>query len=103
MQGNGLWPMFAFGFAGIFILTQMHGLGWSRLVRWLVAALYVAAAIFIYSSRGWTLSNEIVRIPVIEYLLVFILAGLIALGLWIGGRFSKRVQPLELISEKKTV
>ncbi len=26
-QGNGLWPMFFFGFAAIFLLTQMHGLG----------------------------------------------------------------------------
>jgi hypothetical protein len=61
-QGQGLWPMFAFGFAGIFILTQMHGLGWSRLVRWLVAGLYMAAALIVYSSRGWVQLNEIVRI-----------------------------------------
>ena len=27
MQGNGIWPMFAFGFGGIFVVTQMHGLG----------------------------------------------------------------------------
>ena len=27
MQGNGIWPMFLFGFAGIFVITQMHGLG----------------------------------------------------------------------------
>jgi hypothetical protein len=71
---------------------------------WLCGAgLYVAAAIFIYNARGWALSNEIVRIPVIEYLQVFVLAGLIALGLWIGGRFSKRAQPVESISERKTV
>jgi hypothetical protein len=25
--GQRLWPMFMFGFAGIFIVTQMHGLG----------------------------------------------------------------------------
>jgi len=99
-QGQGLWPMFAFGFAGIFILTQMHGLGWSRLVRWLVGGLYVAAALFIYSGRGWVQLNEIVRIPVIEYLLVFVLAGLIALGLWIAGRFRKQPSMARLESEK---
>ena len=33
MQGEGMWPMFAFGFGGIFVITQMHGLGWSRPVR----------------------------------------------------------------------
>jgi hypothetical protein len=95
--------MFAFGFAGNFILTQMHGLGWSRRVRWLVAGLYVVATLFIYSSRGWVQLNEIVRIPVIEYLLVFVLAGLIALGLWIGSRFFKQARPVELISERKNL
>lgn len=25
-QGNGMWPMFFFGFAGLVVLTQMHGL-----------------------------------------------------------------------------
>jgi len=102
-QGQGLWPMFAFGFAGIFILTQMHGLGWSRLVRWLVAGMYVAAAVIIYSSRGWIQLNEIIRIPLIEYLLVFVLAGLIALGLWIAGRFRKQFSTMELISEKQRI
>ncbi len=92
--------MFAFGFAGIFILTQMHGLGWSRLVRWLVAGFILAAALFIYSSRGWVQLNEIIRIPVIEYLLVFVLAGLIALGLWIAGRFRKAPAIVQVISEK---
>jgi hypothetical protein len=99
-QGQGLWPMFAFGFAGIFILTQMHGLGWSRLARWLVACLYIAAAVFIYSSRGWVQLNEIIRIPVIEYLLVFVLAGLVALGIWIAGRLRKGAGNLQLVSEE---
>ena len=103
MQGNGLWPMFAFGFAGIFILTQMHGLGWSRRVRVLVAGMYVAAALFIYSSRGWSQLNEIIRIPLIEYLLVFVLAGLIALGLWLAVIFRKQAKPIELITERKNV
>jgi hypothetical protein len=99
-QGQGLWPMFAFGFAGIFILTQMHGLGWSRLVRWLVAGFYIAAALFVYSGRGWVQLNEIIRIPVIEYLLVFVMAGLIALGIWIAGLFRERPGTVQLISEK---
>jgi hypothetical protein len=99
-QGQGLWPMFAFGFAGIFILTQMHGLGWSRTVRWLVGGVYIACALLVYSSRGWVQLNEIVRIPVIEYLLVFVLAGLIALGLWIAGRFRRQPAAVQLISEK---
>jgi hypothetical protein len=101
MQGNGIWPMFAFGFAGIFLLTQMHGLGWSRWVRWLVTGVYVAGALLVYSSRGWVQLNEIVRIPLIEYLLVFVLAGLVALGIWIADRFRRQpAQAARLISEE---
>ncbi|MDF1514353.1 MAG: hypothetical protein P1S60_11145 [Anaerolineae bacterium] len=33
MQGNGMWPMFFFGFGGLFILTQMHGLKLRAWVR----------------------------------------------------------------------
>ena len=41
MQGNRMWPMFAFGFGfgGIFVITQMHGLSWPRWVRGAVPAL----------------------------------------------------------------
>ncbi len=83
MQGNGIWPMFAFGFGGIFIITQMHGLGLSRLTRLALVFVYVAAALWVYSERGWANLNEIIRIPVIDYVAVLILAGLIWLGLWL--------------------
>lgn len=82
-QGNGLWPMFAFGFGGIFIITQMHGLGWSRLTRWAWAGAYVLAVLWIYSQAGWARLNEVVRIPVIDYVLVFLLGWLIGGGLWL--------------------
>ena len=102
MQGNNIWPMFAFGFGGIFILTQMHGLSLPRWLKWVFAGLFVGGAMLVYSSRGWAQMNEIVRIPVIEYLLVFVLAGLVALGIWITDRFHKQpMSAVELISEKK--
>ncbi len=95
MQGNGLWPMFFFGFAGIFVITQMYGLGLSRTARLGIFAAYAAAALWIYSERGWAQLNEIVRIPLIEYLLVFILTALFAAGLWLARRLRRRlpVQP----------
>jgi hypothetical protein len=40
---------------------------------------------------GWSRLNEIVRIPVIEYLSVLVLAGLIGLGLFIARRFRTEV------------
>ncbi len=82
MQGEGMWPMFAFGFGGIFVITQMHGLRWPRWVRGLVLAGYVAGVLAVYGALGWERLAEVVRIPFIDYAAVFALAGLIggALG-----------------------
>lgn len=87
MQGNGIWPMFAFGFGGVFIMTQMHGLGLSRRWKGFLMAIYIGAVLVVYSDRGLAQLNEIIRIPVIDYLAVLILAGLIGLGLNIADRF----------------
>lgn len=76
-QGEGMWPMFAFGFAGIFVITQMHGLGWSRPVRALVLGAYVAGVLAVYAPLGWGRLNEVLRIPLIDYAAVFALAALI--------------------------
>jgi len=76
MQGNNLWPMFAFGFAGIFVITQMHGLGQPCWAKWAIFAIFATSALWIYSGRGWVAMNKILRIPLIEYLAMFILAGI---------------------------
>ncbi len=89
-QGNGIWPMFFFGFAGIFVITQMHGLGLSIRTRWLILAGYIAAILVVYSERGWALVNEVFRIPVIDYVLVFAIAGILALALRLYGRLARR-------------
>jgi hypothetical protein len=101
MQGSGIWPMFAFGFAGIFILTQMHGLGFSRWLKWVLTGIFLGGAVVVYSSRGWAQLNEIIRIPLIEYLLVFVLAGLVALCIWIAERLRGQASTPPLISEKQ--
>lgn len=88
VQGNGLWPMFFFGFAGIFVITQMHGLGLRRWHKIAFFAIYAGAALWVYSQRGWAQLNEIIRIPLIEYILVFALALLVGGGLWIARRLS---------------
>jgi len=93
MQGNGIWPMFAFGFAGLLVITQMHGLGLPRWSKWGIVALFVGSALWVYSDRGLAQLNEIIRIPVIEYLAVFVLAGLIWLGLWLAGIVRERLVP----------
>ncbi len=90
LQGNNLWPMFFFGFGGIFVITQMWGLSLSRWARWAILALYVGLVVLVYSGRGLAAVNEIIRIPLIEYLAAFVFAGLIGLGLWIARRFQGR-------------
>ena len=74
---QGLWPMFLFGFLGIFIITQMHGLGLGSKTKLGLLGLYCASAVATYSWLGFDRLNEIVRIPLIEYLAVLILAGLL--------------------------
>ena len=79
-QGTGLWPMFAFGFSGVFVLTQMHGLGWGSRLRQAVAACWIVGVVATYlvldRASEW---HEITRIPVLDYAVV----GLIALGFWL--------------------
>lgn len=87
-QGNGLWPMFFFGFAGIFVITQMYGLPLKPWMRWTILAVYLASAAAVYSQVGWARLNEIVRIPLIEYLAVALLALIFAGGLWVARRLT---------------
>ena len=97
-QGADLWQMFAFGFGAMFAVTQMHGLNLSRLTRWVIGLGYAAAAIVVFNTN-WANLNTIIRIPFIEYLIAFIMAGLIALGIWSADRFKKNnPQPTPLSS-----
>jgi hypothetical protein len=84
-QGADIWQMFAFGFGAMFIVTQMHGLNISRLTRWLIGLGYATAVIVVYNA-DWAKLNEIIRIPFIEYLVAFLMAGLVALGIWMYDR-----------------
>lgn len=95
MQGNGIWPMFFFGFTGIFVITQMHGLGLSLKTRIGLLAAYIAAVLFVYSQRGWGMLNEILRIPLIDYLAVIVLALIFGAGLWIARKIREMRSPNE--------
>jgi hypothetical protein len=77
MQGNNMWPMFAFGFGGVFVITQMHGLKIPKWSRWTILGVYLALALFVYSSRDITMIHQITWIPIIDYLVVLLLAGII--------------------------
>ncbi len=92
LQTNTMWPMFFFGFAGIFVVTQMYGLGLNKYWRFGFIAAYIAGVLIVYSGRGWENVNEIVRIPVIEYLLVFVLALIIWLIVRVVALFNRQTQ-----------
>jgi hypothetical protein len=89
-QGNNMWPMFFFGFAGIFVITQMHGLGLKNWVKWAFFAAYIGGAIFIYSQRGLSKLWELTAIPLIDYIALGMLALLIGSGIWIYDRCFNR-------------
>jgi hypothetical protein len=81
---GGMWPMFLFGFLGVFVITQMHGLGLPATARWALAACYACAALLVYGLRGDPADAlaEPIRIPAIEYAV----AALLALLTWLGLR-----------------
>lgn len=73
--------MFIFGFLAIFVITQMHGLGLSRRIRWLIGSVVIAAALLWYSGDWKTMLQHLGAIPLIEYMVAFVLSGLIWLVL----------------------
>lgn len=88
-QGTGIWPMFFFGFGGLFVITQMHGLGLKLPVRLGILAAYIGGVLVTYNTRGWEKLNEIIRIPAIDYLGVVVLALLIGGGLSLARRLRR--------------
>lgn len=85
-QGNGLWPMFFFGFLGVFVITQMHGLKVPKWVHLLIIGGYSLGAVVVYSQRGFDKLYELVSIPLIEYVGVFAAAMLTWVILWAIGQ-----------------
>ncbi len=88
MQTAGSWKMFGFGFFGLFIVTQMHGMGLSRAARGGFVLLYLGGVLAAYYGTDEN-PTEVLRIPLAEYALVFVMAGLIILML----RLAKRQTP----------
>jgi len=80
-----MWPMFGFGFGGILVVTQMHGLGLGRWLRGLLLATYILSALGVYYFlRDIGQIYQITFIPVTYYLCIFAFAFAVAgvAGLW---------------------
>jgi hypothetical protein len=77
LQGNGLWPMFAFGFGAMIVLTQMYGLGlntWTKRGLAIAFLILVVAYYTLFENIGAL--NEVIRIPIIDYVIIFLLYGI---------------------------
>lgn len=73
------WQMFLTGFLGIFVLTQMHGLGLSRAWRWVIGIAYIGLVAAVYGPHGFSRVFEIALIPATE------LGGAVVLSLLVLG------------------
>lgn len=73
MNGDS-WPMFLCGFLGVFVVTQMHGLGLSAGVRWLLGLGYIGLVLAIYAYEGWSDLPAVLAIPATEYAAVIVLS-----------------------------
>lgn len=88
VSGNGMWPMFFFGFMMMFIVTQVYGIVKNRVAIAGITASYIALVLVAYSGAlgnllsgtpvGWADIHQITWIPVILYGLVFALVWLLA-------------------------
>ena len=90
-QGQAFWQMFAFGFGAMIILTQMYGLGLStRTKRGLaIGFLVLTVGTYAFTDRIGSL-NEIIRIPVIDYALIFVIYGLFLIIHWVVRLFKRK-------------
>ncbi len=83
-QQNNMWAMFAFGFGAMAVVTQIYGLKLRKQWIVIISTLYLVLALLVYSGliiKYFQIKdiNQIIRIPAIEYILVFILAGIMGL------------------------
>ena len=89
-QGSDIWPMFFFGFAAIFLVTQMHGLGLKPWVRQLFYGSFLLLALYVYLVlREPYQVNEVLRIPLIEYLVLFVMYWIYLAGAWLASRIGR--------------
>lgn len=78
------WPHFLTGFLGIFVICQMHGLGFSKRTRWIIGLAYIALVVIVYSNTlGLKMMYQAALIPAIEFVLVAIVSALFLLGMWL--------------------
>ncbi len=75
-QQNNMWPMFLFGFATMTMVTQIYGLGMPKWMLISIQIFYLLGVILVFGGftghRTIGEVHQILWIPIIEYLLVFV-------------------------------
>jgi len=92
LSSHSLIGQFVFGFLAIFLITQMHGLNLSRAKRGLITATIIAAMLTWYRGDFGTLLAEVPRVPIVEYLLVYVVIGLVWVLFIAPGRLVRRTR-----------
>ena len=78
------WVQFFGGFLAMFVVTQMHGLGLSRRVRWVLGLSYAASVLFIYSQgAGIAKAFMVTLIPLVEFVLVVFVSIIVLFIMWL--------------------
>ncbi|HUI87415.1 MAG TPA: hypothetical protein VLX61_01695 [Anaerolineales bacterium] len=92
LQGNNMWPMFTFGFGAMLVLTQMYGLGLNTWTKRALAIGFIIITVATYTFMGrldqW---NEVIRIPVLDYMVIFLLYGIYLAINWALNLFKRPV------------
>lgn len=91
---NAPWAMFLFGFGAILVITQIYGL---KAKKWMIISsqiIFLLLALLTYSgvvgTRSFADINEIFRIPVIDYVLVFVFVYAIYVPIFIKNKLIKK-------------
>lgn len=74
---NKTWSAYFFGFAMVFVVTQMHGLDLKFSSKAVIIILIVIGSVLLYLQRGGDFIKELYGIPALEYAGVFVLAGVL--------------------------
>lgn len=84
MMGRGKWPMFLFGFAGILIITQIHGLPIGNWIKRIIYGVFLVSVLATYglTERGFGKLHEITHIPIIEYALIGVIYLIFSVIFW---------------------
>ena len=91
---NAPWAMFFFGFAAVFFITQIYGLKLHKMVIMGGQIMFLVIVFVTYTGivggRSIADINEVFRIPVIDYILVFVFVYVIYVPIFIKKRLDKK-------------